>query len=305
MFLLSGTPHLDPSWGVTQDKHINVAIFQDMLTHLATPAEKIFQQTLSNRQSIQRSYLYLGASASSYTDTLQRFEKLIADHEELVNTNDLNEWEKEEYRKSFLSTSKKLERMTVKKKEAVEKCHGLEADLACIDARNKTLEQQLQDVTESNKQLEVRLQNQGKDIEEKDREIARLQEELDDAIIRAGDQEKQKQTVIRDLIPSVVNRLLRSAEYKASIGNAFNLSYGAGYVEGVKVDRSDADVKKVLAGTKDLDLDSKEKFLKAYHELFTLQYPFVDKVSSAFHLPLVDILAIQPDRPDEGSSSAP
>ena len=291
---------------MTQDKHINVAVFQDMLTHLATPGENIFQQTLSNRQSIQRSYLYLGASASSYTDTLQRFEKLIADHEELVHTNDLNEWEKEEYRKNFLSTSKKLERLTVKKEEAIEKCHGLEADLASIDARNKTLEQQLQDVTESNKQLEVRLQNQGKDMEEKDREIARLQEELDDAIIRVGDHEKQKQIVIRDLIPSVVNRLQQSAEYKASISHAFILTYEVGYAKGVEVAWSDDDVRKVLAVvTKDLYLDSKSKFIKAYNELFTHQYPFVDKVSSAFHLPLVDILAIKPDRPDEGSSSAP
>ncbi|PWA95364.1 serine/threonine-protein phosphatase 7 [Artemisia annua] len=293
----------DPLRGATQDNDVSVC--QDMLIHHAISAEKKIQQTLSNHQSIKRSYLYLRDSTSSYTVTLQRFEKLIADHEELIHTNDLNEWEKEEYRKSFSSTSKKLERMTVKEKEAVEKCNGLEADLASTHTRNKTLQQQLQDVTECNKQLEVQLQNHTKDLEEKDREIDRLKEELKDAIIQAGYQEKQKQNIILDLVPSVVNRLLRSAEYKASIGNAFNLSYGAGYVEGVKVDRSDDDVKKVLARAKDLDLDSKEKFLKAYHELFTHQYPFVDKVSSAFRLPLVEVLAIQPDRPDEGSSSAP
>ncbi|GKB89645.1 serine/threonine-protein phosphatase 7, partial [Tanacetum coccineum] len=171
--------------------------------------EENFQQTLSNRQSIKRSYLYLGDSTSSYTDTLRRFEKLITDLEELVHTNDINEWEKEEYRKSLLSTSKKLEKMTVKKEEAVEKCHGLEADLASIDAHNKMLEQQLQDETESNKQQELQLKNQGKDLEEKDREIARLKVELEDAIIRAGDQEKQKQNIIRDLVPSVVTRLLQ------------------------------------------------------------------------------------------------
>ncbi|GJR53676.1 hypothetical protein Tco_1404197 [Tanacetum coccineum] len=78
------------------------------------------------------------------------------------------------------------------------------------------------------------------------------------------------------------------------------MSYGAGYAEGVKVARSDDDVKKIMAGTKDLDLDAKAKFLKAYNELFTHQYPFVDKVATSFHLPLVDVLAIQPERPDEG-----
>ncbi|GJT57890.1 hypothetical protein Tco_0992944 [Tanacetum coccineum] len=84
------------------------------------------------------------------------------------------------------------------------------------------------------------------------------------------------------------------------------LSIAAGWLEGVKVERSTKDAEAILAVATDYDPECKSTFMSAFDAIFTKTYPYVEKVVESFRLPLGDLQNMWPEGegPTVGSSAA-
>jgi hypothetical protein len=91
------------------------------------------------------------------------------------------------------------------------------------------------------------------------------------------------------------------------------LSYTAGFidgvkiefVDGVKVDRKEEDVHRILQQVKRIDMDAPATWKVEYNKLFDTEYPYIQKLSESYHLPLGDLMNFQPDEPIPRDKTVP
>nr|GFB67613.1 hypothetical protein [Tanacetum cinerariifolium] len=63
--------------------------------------------------------------------------------------------------------------------------------------------------------------------------------------------------------------LLRlSAEYKRSLGEAFTLAIGKGFIDGISIGRKDLDIQAILKATPNVNLAFADIFMETYEKLF-------------------------------------
>ncbi|GKB87826.1 hypothetical protein Tco_0960098 [Tanacetum coccineum] len=91
------------------------------------------------------------------------------------------------------------------------------------------------------------------------------------------------------LLPTFVQRLLSSDEYKKSFSDVFNQAIAAGWSEGMKAELSDEDAEAILATAGDYDPECKSTFMLAFDALFVKRYPYVEKLAESFRLLLGDL----------------
>ncbi|GKA01947.1 hypothetical protein Tco_0674612 [Tanacetum coccineum] len=88
---------------------------------------------------------------------------------------------------------------------------------------------------------------------------------------------------IRQLLPTVFQRLLTSEEYKKSLLEPFNQAIIIGWSEGVLVDRTEEKAQAILTTGDDYDSECHAKFKSAFDRLFVKSYPYVEKLVASFH----------------------
>ncbi|GJX97235.1 hypothetical protein Tco_0353033 [Tanacetum coccineum] len=88
---------------------------------------------------------------------------------------------------------------------------------------------------------------------------------------------------IRQLLPTVVQQLLASEEYKKSLLEPFNQAIITGWSEGVLVDRTEEKAQAILTTADDYDPECHAKFKSAFDRLFVKSYPYVEKLVASFH----------------------
>ncbi|GJT63340.1 hypothetical protein Tco_1006873 [Tanacetum coccineum] len=93
---------------------------------------------------------------------------------------------------------------------------------------------------------------------------------------------------VRQLLPTVVQRLLSSGQYRKSLSDVFNLAIAAGWSEGMKAAKSEEEALAFLASAADYDPACKETFMSEFDSLFDKSYPYVEKLAESFRLPLGD-----------------
>lgn len=99
------------------------------------------------------------------------------------------------------------------------------------------------------RQLEEELGKKNALMSEEQADNATLRKEKEDLAITLGQNEMMKLNVVLELVPDVVRRLLDSNEYKTSLAVPLSLSFTAGWLGGVSLDRSKEDLGKILADT--------------------------------------------------------
>nr|GEX91323.1 hypothetical protein [Tanacetum cinerariifolium] len=113
---------------------------------------------------------------------------------------------------------------------------------------------------------------------------------------RSGEMVRQR--IINQYLLTFVRRLHQSAEYKRSLGRAFSLAVGKGFIDGISIGRKDADIQAILKATPEVDPTSSDVFISEYENLFDQRYPYVDKVTRMY---LLDPSGLQNIMPDETS----
>ncbi|GJS24962.1 hypothetical protein Tco_0453594 [Tanacetum coccineum] len=97
---------------------------------------------------------------------------------------------------------------------------------------------------------------------------------------------------IRKLLPTVVERLLQSYEYKKSLSEPFNLAIQAGSSKGLAEERSEEDLLELMGRMEGFDVYADKKMNVEYNKLFEKRYPYVEKISHGFRHSFSDLLKV-------------
>ncbi|GKB28139.1 hypothetical protein Tco_0867540 [Tanacetum coccineum] len=115
---------------------------------------------------------------------------------------------------------------------------------------------------------------------------------------------KEKTDAIRKLLPTVVERLLQSHEYKQSLSVPFNYALQTGWGQGLAEERSEKELHKIMMRMNGFDPYSDKKMNAEYERLFSKTYSYVDRISHLSEKPVQDLLKLHPAPPPRDAPKA-
>ncbi|GJS76733.1 hypothetical protein Tco_0726614 [Tanacetum coccineum] len=127
--------------------------------------------------------------------------------------------------------------------------------------------------------------------------------EKEKLVIQLGKTKMEKFNSIRKLLPTMVEHLLQSHEYKKSLSEPFNSAIQAGWDKGLTEERSEEDLLELIGRMEGFDVYADKKINVEYNKLFEKLYPYVEKISHGFRHFISDLLKVYPDSPFQSSSS--
>ena len=132
-------------------------------------------------------------------------------------------------------------------------------------------------------------------LTDEERTSQELRKEFQDLAISSGHNEIDKNNIVKKFIPEMVRRLLNSYEYKKALAEPFNLYSQSGFIDGVHVGREAEEAEKLLEDVENLDLEAGDKYQPLYDQLFTREYPYVQKIQGTTSLNFEELMKIHPD----------
>ncbi|GJS31545.1 hypothetical protein Tco_0492165 [Tanacetum coccineum] len=120
--------------------------------------------------------------------------------------------------------------------------------------------------------------------------------------LEALEDQMEKFDCIRKLLPPMVERLLRSHEYKQSLSEPFNLAIQAGWDKGLAEERSEEDLLALMGRMEGFDAYVDKKMKVEYDKLFEKRYHYMEKISRDFCHSVSDLLMVYPDSPPHGQA---
>nr|GEX93916.1 TPA: orf y [Tanacetum cinerariifolium] len=103
-------------------------------------------------------------------------------------------------------------------------------------------------------------------LEELEEEKKETEQERYD--VEAGNEEMVRRRIINEYLPTFMRWLHQSVEYKRSLGEAFGLVIGKGFIDEISIGRKDLDIHAILKATPNVNLVSSDIFMETYEKLF-------------------------------------
>ncbi|GJV80765.1 hypothetical protein Tco_1516635 [Tanacetum coccineum] len=228
---------------------------------------------LSPTWALQRSWFKLGRGALAQIDILQRYEALNEDYEELFESH-----------RSCQDVSYRLTEIKNQLLDTVRSQNQLSEDHKVLQQIGTKRERE-----ERIKQLEADLASKTSSLTEAEGVVGTLKGDLERLTVDLSQAEIVRHNYVHHLLPTMVQRLLSSDEYKKSLSDVFNLAIAARWSKGVKAACSEEEAHAVLATAVDYDPVCKETFMSEFDSLFDKSYPYVEKLVESFRLPLGDL----------------
>ncbi|GJZ63995.1 hypothetical protein Tco_0620416, partial [Tanacetum coccineum] len=257
----------EPEWKISpHDRYNTNSICRDMLLHLSTPAERVYQRSFSYEDAIRRGFTKSGMAMSVVTDLFNRGEDLLASHEKLKG----------------------------KYKELQGKHDKLLAKHEGLYGRHQ----------EKKKEHEAQVflfHQEKKDwLSLKDFMTQKIKDQKD----KIAFLESEKEKAVGNLLPTVVSCLFKSEEYQKSHVNVQSLAYSVGYLTGLKTVCSSEEYENVVTGATHLDMDAPRTFEAAFDDLFDTTYPYITRVSAIYPSSVAELLDIHPKYAEPDSPPA-
>ena len=153
---------------------------------------------------------------------------------------------------------------------------------------------QVLSLQQEKKDLEVKLDKRNKEVGLEESLKRCMNEKIIGQKEKIALLESEKERVVRDLLPTVVSRLLKSEEYQKHHACVQSLSFSAGYIAGLKLGRSPEVYEELVASAIDLDVDAEKTFEPAFEELFDTSYSYIEQVSASYSSSVTELLDIHP-----------
>nr|GEX72784.1 hypothetical protein [Tanacetum cinerariifolium] len=217
---------------------------------------------LENSTTLERAWFALGRGALAQADMLKRFKNLQADYNSLAETH-----------ADYGDTVQLLE--------------GQKSELSQVN----------KDQALKIKELEDTLARKYSALVYAERINAERAQEKKRLVAQLGKSEKKKFDCIRKLLPTVVEHLFQSYEYKQSLSEPFNLAIQTGRGEGLTEERSKEELLSLMSRMENFDAYADKKMRVEYDKLFEKRYPYVEKVSCGFCHTVSALLKVYPDFP--------
>ncbi|GJU51263.1 hypothetical protein Tco_1220818 [Tanacetum coccineum] len=171
----------------------------------------------------------------------------------------------------------------------VRKEANLTKKLAAMEKERDNLLDKDREREERIKQLEADLATKTSSLTEAEGAVSTLKGDLERLTVDLSHAEIARHNYVRQLLPTVFQRLLSSDEYKKSLSDIFNLAIVAGWSEGVKASCSKEEAEAFLATAADYDPAYKTTFMSEFDSLFSKSYPYLEKLAESFQLLLGDL----------------
>ncbi|GKC30899.1 hypothetical protein Tco_1038193 [Tanacetum coccineum] len=293
-----------PDWAIRHRCRLDTPMWcRELMVHLATPATQEESNALNNTTALERAWFSLARGALAQTDILERFENLQANFDELAESHaecgDLVG--KLVQARLDVQHSSGLYNSLSDRFKAFRSAHeGCARRLEASKNRNRELSQVNKDQALRIKELEDTLAKKDSALVYAERINTERAQEREKLVSQLGRAEKEKFDCVRKLLPTVVERLLQSHEYKESLSEPFNLAIQAGWGKGLAEERSEENLLKLMGRMEGFDIYDDKKMKVEYDKLFEKRYPYVEKISQGFRHSVSDLLKIYPDSPPYG-----
>nr|GEX27905.1 hypothetical protein [Tanacetum cinerariifolium] len=243
---------------------------RELMIHLAPPAAQEESNALDNSTAFERAWFALGRGALAQADILERFENLQADYNSLAETRGV-------IGSGYRVLSGRVESDFCFKKLTCNPTRlgfGLSGSggIRLLEAR-EALQQSSRLYLEMSERFKKLKNDHAGCIEQ-----VRLLEGQNSEFLRAQEKERlaaqlsksemEKFDCIRKLIPTVVERLFQSHEYKQSLSEPFNLSIQAGWGKGLTKERSEEEILGLMSRMENFDAYADKKMRVEYDNLF-------------------------------------
>ncbi|GKE19386.1 hypothetical protein Tco_1426963, partial [Tanacetum coccineum] len=212
----------------------------------------------------------LAHGALDQTNILKRFEYLQADYDKLAETHS----ECEETTGKLIQAKVDLEHnaklyndMVERYKKARDEHSGCAEKLRVVKDQNNKLSRVNKDQALRIKELEDELPRKDSTLVYAERNSAERAQEKEKLVTELGHIKMENFDCIRKLLPTVVDRLFQSHEYKKSFSEPFNLAIQAGRAKGPAEGRSEGDIMDALSKVENSDPYSDKKMYIEYDKL--------------------------------------
>ncbi|GJS02958.1 hypothetical protein Tco_0319466 [Tanacetum coccineum] len=125
--------------------------------------------------------------------------------------------------------------------------------------------------------------------------VSSLRSDREKFAVAAGQGEAIHKRLVTKYFPTFIQRLIQSNGYKESVGEVLSLAVGKGFIDGISLGRTKADVDALLKASPGVNPASSDLFMGEYLKLFEMYYPYVDKVTRAYFLDPSELQNIMQD----------
>ncbi|GKF62982.1 hypothetical protein Tco_0183036, partial [Tanacetum coccineum] len=144
--------------------------------------------------------------------------------------------------------------------------------------REKSLQDILEELEEEKKETEQlnsaqadRIKQLEEALRQSEADAHHLRLDKERYAVENSNGEMVRRRIINYYLPTFVRRLHQSAEYKRSLGEAFSLAIGKGFIDGISIGRKDPNVQAILKATPNVNPTSADIFMETYEKLFDVQ----------------------------------
>ncbi|GJX52070.1 hypothetical protein Tco_0280439 [Tanacetum coccineum] len=319
------SPLFVPTWGIYQRSRVTTPEeCRDLMVNLIPPGVQEEMHLLDNNVVLDRAWFTLARGAMAQAHALRQFESLYDTHHALQESLETTRSHLVRTREDFNVVQNFYNTLSEKHRKLREEHAQCSEGLAVVRAKKdslmasnaeqalriKELEQQLKSVDEVHssavKDLESQLAQKDSALVYAERISGERLSENEGLRAQLAFAQKEKTDAIRELLPTVVGRLLQSHEYKQSLSVPFNFALQTGWGQGLAEERSEKELHKIMMRMNGFDPYSDKKMTAEYERLFSKTYPYVDRISHLSEKPVQDLLKLHPapppkDAPKTGS----
>ncbi|GKA66793.1 hypothetical protein Tco_0766601 [Tanacetum coccineum] len=305
-----------PSWGIHQRSRVTTPEeCRDLMVNLIPPGVREEMNLLDNNVVLDRAWFSLARGDMAQAHALCQFESLYDTHHALQESLETTRGQLVRTREDFNVVQNFYNTLSGRHRQLREEHDQCSEGLAVVRAerdslmainakqglRIKELEQQLKSVDEIHSSTVKDLESQ---LAQKDYALVYAERISGDRLsenegLRAQlvFAQKEKNDAIRKLLPTVVERLLQSHEYKQSLSVPFNFALQTRWGQGLAEGRSEKELHEIMMRMNEFDPYSDKKMTAEYEMLFSKTYPYVDRISHLSEKPVQDLLKLHPAPP--------
>ncbi|GJW99390.1 hypothetical protein Tco_0183304 [Tanacetum coccineum] len=293
-----------PEWFINRRCRLNTPMWcRELMVHLAPLAAQEDSNALNNATTLERAWFALRRGALAQTDMLERFKNLQADYDKLAETHaDCENTVRQliDDREASQQNSRLYLEMSERFKKVKNDHAGCAEKIQLLEDRNSELSRANKDQTLRIKELEDTLAKKDSALVYAERISSERAQEKEKLVAQLSKTEMEKFDSIRKLLPTVVEHLFQSHEYKQSLSEPFNLAIQAGWGKGLTEEGSEEDLLELMGRMENFDAYADKKMYVEFDKLFEKQYPYVEKISRDFCHTVSDLLKVYPDSPPSG-----
>nr|GEW04437.1 transposase (putative), gypsy type [Tanacetum cinerariifolium] len=237
---------------------------QDMMSNLFTPANnEFFNEGVRNDSAVKRSWKMLYQSTQQQANVLLCFKALMEEHADLVYAHESCKDVKVRYKECKKELTEAQSSYDEKASAYDQLSKNYEGDLTRVKTLLDRLEE-LEDEKKEAKQLSSKQTDRINQLEEalkqSKADAYQLRLEKERHVVEVGNREMVRRRIINQYLLTFVRRLHQSAEYKRSLGEAFSLAIGKGFIDGIYIDRKDSNIQAILKATPNVNPASADAF---------------------------------------------